>query len=221
MCSGRVDPLFVMEMFVQGADGVLIGGCHPGDCHYMEGNYHTERRVKMIKKVLTKSNLNPDRLGLEWIAASEGERFAETIRNFTEKIRELGPNPVAGDSPNMETLDALFVARSAVEDFRLRTLVGKELGLIEKGNVYDEKISQERIDDLMDDAITEELVRTRILHLARDEPQSVKDLAKKMNVPSKEVLKHIVTLRDRNLVRLEEIKGTTPVYIAQIEEVKA
>ncbi len=213
--------MFVMEMFVQGADGVFIGGCHPGDCHYMEGNYHTEKRVKMMRKVLSKSNLNPDRLGLEWIAASEGERFAEIIKNFTEKIRELGPNPVAGDSPNMETLDALFVARSAVEDFRLRTLVGKELGLIEKGNVYDEKLSQDRMDDLMDDAISEELVRTRILHLAKDEPQSVKDLAKKMNVPSKEVLKHIVTLRDRNLVRLEGIEGTTPYYLAQSQEVKA
>ncbi len=221
MCSGRVDPLFVMEMFVQGADGVLIGGCHPGDCHYMEGNYHTERRVKMLKKVLAKSNLDPERLGLEWIAASEGERFAETIKNFTQKIRDLGPNPVAGDNPDIEILDALFVARSVVEDFRVRTLVGKEIGLIEKGNVYDEKISQDKIDNLMDDAISEELVRTRILHLAKDTPQSVKDLAKKMKVPSKEVLKQIVTLRDRNLIKLDGIEGTTPFYLAESQEVKA
>lgn len=221
MCSGRVDPLFVMEMFVQGADGVIIGGCHPGDCHYMEGNYHTERRVNMLKKVLAKSSLNPERLTLEWIAASEGERFAETMRTFTEKIRSLGPTPVAGDTPDLEILEALFVARSAVEDFRLRTLVGKEMGLIEKGNVYDEKLTQEKIDDLMESAISEELLRTRILHLTKEEPQSVKALAKRMNVPSREVLKHIVTLRDRNLIKLENIEGTTPFYLAQSQEVKA
>ena len=115
----------------------------------------------------------------------------------------------------------MYAARNAVEDFRLRTLVGKELVLVEKENVYDEKISQERIDELMDNAIIEELVRTRILLLSKDKPQSVKGLAKKMKVPSREVLKHIVTLRDRNLIRLEEIEGTTPLYIAQTQEVEA
>lgn len=221
MCSGRVDPLFVIEMFLQGADGVFIGGCHPGDCHYMEGNYHTERRVKMLRKVLAKSNLEPERLGLEWIAASEGERFAEAVKKFTNQIKALGPNPVAGEKPNIDIMESLYAARNAVEDFRLRTLVGKELVLVEKENVYDEKIPQERIDELMDEAILEELARTKILLLAKDKPQSVKELAKKMKVPSKEVLKHIVTLRDRNLIRLEGIDGTTPLYIAQAQEVKA
>jgi F420-non-reducing hydrogenase iron-sulfur subunit len=221
MCSGRVDPLFVVEMFIQGADGVLIGGCHPGDCHYMEGNYHTERRVKMLKKVLEKSNIEAERLGLEWIAASEGERFAKIMRDFTEQIRVLGPNPVAGEKPNLQVMESLYAARNAVEDFRLRTLVGKELGLVEKENVYDEKISQEKIDELMENAIDEELVRTRILLLAKDKPQSVIGLADKMKVPSREILKQIVTLRDRNLIMLESIEGTTPLYLAQTQEVEA
>jgi predicted transcriptional regulator len=175
----------------------------------------------MLKKVLERSGMEPERLGLEWIAASEGERFAETIKKFTEQIRTLGPNPVAGEKPDMRIMESLYAARNAVEDFRLRTLVGKELVLVEKENVYDEKISQEKIDELMDIAIDEELVRTRILLLAKDEPQSVKGLAKKMNVPSQEVLKQIVTLRDRNLIRLENIEGTTPLYLAQTQEVKA
>jgi predicted transcriptional regulator len=128
---------------------------------------------------------------------------------------------VAGEKPNLEIMESLYAARNAVEDFRLRTLVGKELVLVEKENVYDEKVSQERINELMDVAIDEELVRTRILLLAKDEPQSVKGLAKKMNVPSQEVLKQIVTLRDRNLIRLENIEGTTPFYMAQVQEVKA
>ena len=220
MCSGRIDPLFVVEMFLQGADGVFIGGCHHGDCHYMEGNYHAERRVKMLWKVLEKSNLEPKRLGLEWIAASEGERFAKTVKKFTEQVKALGPNPVSGENPDLEILESLYAARNAVEDFRLRTIVGKELNLVEKENVYEERIPQERLSELLDDAISEELVRTRILLLAKDEPKSVIELAKRMKVPSKDVLKHIVTLRDRNLIRMEEIKGTTPLYLAQEKEVK-
>jgi coenzyme F420-reducing hydrogenase delta subunit/predicted transcriptional regulator len=221
MCSGRVDPIFVMEMFLQGADGVLIGGCHPGDCHYIEGNYHTERRVRMLKKVLARSGIEPERLRLEWIAASEGERFAETIRSFTENIMALGPNPVSGEKPDMKLMEALYAARNAVEDFRLRTIVGKEMTLIEKGNAYGEKISQDRLDELLEDAIDEELVRTRILLLTKENPQSVKELAAKMNAPSRNVLKHIVTLRDRNLIKLHGIEGTTPRYIAQLQEVEA
>jgi coenzyme F420-reducing hydrogenase delta subunit len=221
MCSGRIDPLFVVEMFLQGADGVLIGGCHFGDCHYMEGNYHAEKRVKMLKKVLKRSNLDPNRLTLEWIAASEGERFAKTVAEFTQQIEALGPNPVSIEDPDMEIMESLFVARNVVEDFRLRTLVGKEINLVEKENVYEERIPQERLSELLDDAIDEELVRTRILLLAKDEPKSVIELAKKMNVPSRDILKHIVTLRDRNLIRMEEIKGTTPLYLAQEKGVKA
>lgn len=175
----------------------------------------------MLKKVLAQSGIEPERLGLEWIAASEGERFADTVKNFTEQIKALGPNPVAGENPDLVTMEMLYAARNVVEDFRLRTLVGKEIGLVEKGNVYDEKISQERLDELMDNAVVEEILRTRILLLAKDKPRSVKELAQKMKMPSREVLKHIVTLRDRNLIRLEGIDGTTPLYIAQAQEVEA
>jgi predicted transcriptional regulator len=92
---------------------------------------------------------------------------------------------------------------------------------VEKGNVYNENITQDKLDELLDIAISEELVRTRILLLAKDKPKSVKELAKRMKVPSREVLKHIVTLRDRNLIKLEGIEGTTPLYLAQVEEVEA
>jgi coenzyme F420-reducing hydrogenase delta subunit len=219
MCSGRVDPLFVVEMFLQGADGVFIGGCHLGDCHYLDGNFHAERKMKMLKKVLKGANINPVRLSLEWIAASEGERFAETMRSFTKQIKELGPNPVAGDKPSLETIEALYAAKNIVEDSRLRTIVGKELNIVDKGNVYNEKIPQEEIDILMDTAIEEELIRTKILVLAKDEPLSVKKLSEKIKISTRDVLKHVVTLRDRNLIRLEKIEGTTPLYLTQAQEV--
>jgi F420-non-reducing hydrogenase iron-sulfur subunit len=91
MCSGRVDPTFVMKAFELGADGVLIGGCHPGDCHYTEGNYKTMRRVALLKPVLRAFGIDERRLRLEWISASEGEKYARVTKEFTEEIRSLGP----------------------------------------------------------------------------------------------------------------------------------
>ncbi|RLD80271.1 MAG: methyl-viologen-reducing hydrogenase subunit delta [Bacteroidetes bacterium] len=94
MCSGRVDPTFVLESFRHGADGVLICGCHPGDCHYHEGNYKCLRRYHLLKKYLTQMGINENRLKLEWISASEGKEFAELVDDFTETIQKLGASGV-------------------------------------------------------------------------------------------------------------------------------
>ncbi|UCD83613.1 MAG: hydrogenase iron-sulfur subunit [Deltaproteobacteria bacterium] len=94
MCSARVDPLFVIKPLLRGIDGVLIGGCHPGECHYLEGNYYTRRRMVMLKKLLEVVGIEHNRVRLEWVSASEGPRFADTVRDFTETIKKLGPNPL-------------------------------------------------------------------------------------------------------------------------------
>lgn len=94
MCSGRVDPLFVLEAFRNGADGVLVTGCHPGDCHYVSGNYYTEFRVNMIKTALKTIGLEPERVRLAWISASEGEIFATIVRDMVDLIHKIGPNPL-------------------------------------------------------------------------------------------------------------------------------
>jgi len=92
MCSSRVDPLFVIRAYLNGADGVLIAGCHPGDCHYDKGNYYTRRRFAMLKKIMGEVGLESDRLRLSWISASEGPRYAKTAIDFTEKIKKIGKN---------------------------------------------------------------------------------------------------------------------------------
>ena len=91
MCSGRVDPTFVLKAFDAGADGVLICGCHPGDCHYAEGNYKTARRISLLKKMLSQLGIEDERVRLEWVSASEGDRFASIVDDMTEKVRRLGP----------------------------------------------------------------------------------------------------------------------------------
>jgi len=91
MCSGRVDPTFVLKAFQLGADGVLVLGCHPGDCHYKEGNYKALRRMALLKKMLAQFGIEEERFMLEWVSASEGDRFASIVNNMTAKLRKLGP----------------------------------------------------------------------------------------------------------------------------------
>ncbi len=90
-CSSRVDPELVMRAFAAGADGVLIAGCHPGDCHYLKGNYKTLRRFKLLKQYADQMGLQDERLRLEWISASEGARYAEVVEDMTRKVSALGP----------------------------------------------------------------------------------------------------------------------------------
>jgi len=91
MCSSRVDPQHILYAFREGADGVFIGGCHPGDCHYVEGNYKTLRRITLLKKMLPDLGIDARRIRLEWISAAEGKKFAQVMDEFTEQIRSLGP----------------------------------------------------------------------------------------------------------------------------------
>ena len=95
MCSGRIDPAFILEAFKDGADGVLVGGCHlPSDCHYISGNFKAVRRISLLKKVLGEFGIEPERVRLEWISASEGDKFAAVVRDMTEQVRKLGPSQV-------------------------------------------------------------------------------------------------------------------------------
>ncbi|MBI2876960.1 MAG: hydrogenase iron-sulfur subunit [Candidatus Tectomicrobia bacterium] len=109
MCSGRVDPQFVLEAFARGADGVLIGGCHPGDCHYVEGNYRALRRFLLLRRLLKEMGIEEDRFRLEWISASEGEKVRRVMNEMGEKVRALGPLGLPGRfqkwDREMETLE--------------------------------------------------------------------------------------------------------------------
>ena len=94
MCSGSVDSVYILRALLEGADGVFVGGCHPGDCHYLDGNYKARRRMVLLRDILDTLGLEQDRVWIRWISASEGQQFAETMKAMTEAIRKLGPNPI-------------------------------------------------------------------------------------------------------------------------------
>ena len=94
MCSGRVDPVFILEALKKGADGVLVAGCHPGDCHYQSGNYKTNRRIKLLKRLLAEMAVDPNRVRFEYVSASEGAKFASIVIDFVDELKKMGPNPL-------------------------------------------------------------------------------------------------------------------------------
>ena len=94
MCSGRVDPVFILEALKKGADGVLVAGCHPGDCHYQSGNYKANRRIKLLKKLLNEMAVDPKRVRFEYVSASEGQKFATIVTEFVNELKKMGPNPI-------------------------------------------------------------------------------------------------------------------------------
>ena len=212
MCSGRVDPVFVFEALKIGIDGVIIMGCHPGDCHYISGNYEAEMKFDSIKKLLNHVGL-ADRVYLEWVSAAEGVRFGEVITNFTEKIQKLGKIPIKEKNLLLD----LNAMENAVSETRLRAFIGRKRKITEEGNVYEEKIPLADFEDKQDQAILDEYIRQKIQILLKTKSNSVKELAKVLNVDSSDVLAHIVVLKDRGLITMDRVDGYTPYYVSIVE----
>ncbi len=214
MCVGRIDPAMVLDTFAKGADGVLVIGCHPHDCHYIHGNLQAERKIEMLKKLFLRAGLEPERLCLEWAHAYEIERFRKMIDDFRNEVMALGPSLLSAEGLNTNIPLRIEAAKAATEDFRLRVLVGREKELTEEQNAYGEEISQEEFDEIMDDAISTEYVRNKIYLMVKKEPLSVKDLSKHLNVDSQTVLRHVVVMKQRGWITVERVKGTSPLYTA-------
>jgi F420-non-reducing hydrogenase iron-sulfur subunit len=212
MCSGRIDPSIVMEMFIHGYDGVFIGGCHLGDCHYEKGNYHAEKKALIVKKLLEKAGIEPERFRLEWISASESQKFADTVKEVVETIKGLGRNPVYTNGRDLELLMKLYVARNVAKDFRLRVVVGREVDLLDEGDAFQRPVSEDKLHEFYDRIIDMEFMRQQILLTTIEEPMSVKDIAKKIDEPPYIVLRHITTLLDRGLVSMVGKRDQSPLY---------
>jgi coenzyme F420-reducing hydrogenase delta subunit len=212
MCSTRVDPVFIIEGFLKKIDGIAVLGCHLGDCHYISGNFHTQRKIKLTKKILSRVGVVAERLMLDWVSAAEGEKFARLIKEFTEKIKEIGPfgEKESISPPELET--RLQAAKQALQSEKLRWLIGKERELTEEENVYHEKISIEDYDRLMEENIELEYELARICLSLTETSKSVRDLAAEMALPSDRILQHISYLEHSGVVTLAGEENRIPKY---------
>ncbi len=212
MCSGRVDPQFIFEALQQGLDGVYVMGCHIGDCHYLEGNHEAIKKFNMVIKFLSIVNLE-NRVRLDWVSASEGVRFSELVSEFIQDIKNIGPSPLRRDCPDKRLMEKLKAIERAAASDRIRALVGRERKITEQENVYGEKVSQEIYDELLNTAIHDEYIRSRILILLEKEPKSVKDIAAEIEIDPNKVLENILVLKGRAQVDMSEIVDITPIYV--------
>ncbi len=214
MCAGRLDPVVVLETFARGADGVLIIGCPSPDCHYIEGHLQAENKVAMLKKLLSLADVEPERLRLDWIYASEIQPFAKIVDDFRNQIMTMGPSPLAGRKQNKQALLNILAAKEAAADFRLRVLTGREEELTEARNVYGEAIPQGEYEKLLDEIVKEEYIRHKIHVLTKQNPLSVKELAVAVNEKPAYVLCHIVDMRRKGMIALDHAEENTPLYKA-------
>jgi F420-non-reducing hydrogenase iron-sulfur subunit len=213
MCSTRVTPHILLEIFKSGVDGVVVGGCHIGDCHYITGNYYTEKRMALTKSLMKTAGLEPERLSFYMVSASEGKRFAELVTGFVGTVKELGPSRATTDPKLGRRLDAAIETAKA---YRLRLLNGKELGLEQTGNVYHKQIEEKKLDAILNKALKEEFERNFILQLIKDKPLSVREMATELEAPPDEVLEQVVFLRSKSLIALDSIEGVSPKYKATV-----
>ena len=204
MCTGRVDPALVLQAFSNRADGVVIGGCWPGECHYTtEGNYHALSMVLLTRRLLKQIGVNPERLRLEWISSAEGIRFAQVMNDVAKKVKELGP---LGKSEgidenalkfNLEAIKNLLPYIKLVERERLRVYPDSE-------EAYRKFFASDEGDRLVSELILDKLAMSQMMLLLRDKPLSAGEISKILGLDSSEVTRHLRRSVRQGLVKFDE-----------------
>jgi len=208
MCSGRVDPVFIIEGFLAGFDGVMVLGCHPGDCHYLTGNYEAEKRVNATRKLLEIAEFDSERLYLDWVSAGEGQRFAEVTDQFVNKIKKKGSLKI--DEFVKQKLKAV---KAVLEEEKFRWLVGKSKMLVEEGNVYGEKVSQERMDELLNEVSQAEYLKNRISFALKEKPLTTEEISQSLGMELHNTFSCMVEMLREGRIDYAPGHDGTPKYI--------
>lgn len=209
MCSGRVDPAFVLRAFAQGAPGVLVAGCEVPTCHYISGNIYANWRMELVRMLLRLGGLEPERLRVEWISAAQGDRFARIMREFSANTNELGPVP----EEQLDSLD-MRTALACADSARLRLLSGKLPELAKYGNEYGERLTRHELMRILDAAVKDEFIINKILMLLDRKSMSVKELALESDTAPPKVLRTVLGLLRDGRVELDRVDDNTPYYIS-------
>ena len=212
MCSGRVDPAFIVGAFAKGMDGVMVLGCHPGDCHYITGNYEAMNMAVATRLLLQYSGVNARRFLLDWVSASEGMRFSKLVSEFTATVTKLGPLGSGEGESEGGLVDRLAAAQSVAQEGKLRYLIGRFTAFVKEGNKYGERFTGHEMERMFGGVILDELLSTRIQQLLRSGPLSVKDMASRLGQPPARALTALMSLKRKGQVELSGIEGRTPRY---------
>jgi coenzyme F420-reducing hydrogenase delta subunit len=207
MCSGRVDPAFIIEGLQNGFDAVVVFGCHIGDCHYIDGNHYAVKRMKALEELLDLAGIGSARTALRWVSAAEGQIFADTVKELTEVVR--GQGPFDAEQYKMQ-LNAL---RTVLAGQRHRWLTGMDLHVTEHKNVYGEKTDATFYEDVRTRADLDEYHKALILESLKAGPLSVREMADQTSLPVYTVSLRLNDLERRGQAELQGYEGTTPRFI--------
>ncbi len=217
MCSGRVDPAVVMNAFINGADGVFIGACLLGECHYSDGNYHAQTRVEVTKKVLSFCSFNPGRLELKFMSSAEGQKFVKYASEFMDTVKKLGPIGSGEGLSAEERVLKLEVAKNVLEGKKLRWVVGKRVEFAATGNVYGEVFTEHELSRVYDEIVMDECTIQEILLRGKDKLVSVKEAAAAMGQSPQRILRHLADMRRMGMAEIERIENRTPLWKVRSE----
>jgi coenzyme F420-reducing hydrogenase delta subunit len=213
MCTGRVDPATAVRALKKGLNGLIVIGCHFGDCHYISGNVQASIKMDMTRRLLKHVGVNEDRLAFKQCSSGEAARFVELVTKFNDRIRDLGPIGAGGDSLEAPEIFAKLEAAEAVlTGEKMRWVIGKKTEFMESGNKYGEIFTAHEFDRAIDMIIVEETETQEILGKLKGGGQSVKDLSKALAIPSERVFRYVTALNRRELIKLDQVSGRTPLY---------
>ncbi len=206
MCSGRVDPVHVIEGLKSGFDGVFVFGCHFGDCHYLEGNYYTARRMQLVGRLLDIAGVGRDRLQLRWVSAAEGQLFADYVTELTELLRGLGPLRLS------RWRLPLAAVQRALNSPQLRWLMGVDRQLTEKETVYGDRLEAGEFQNVLDRCARQEYEKALLVEVLQEGPQTVRQMADKTGLPVYCVSQRLNELERTGQADLLGFEGTTPKF---------
>jgi len=208
-----MDPATLAGAFKKGLDGLLIVGCHFGDCHYITGNVQAQIKIDMTCRLLKYIGVSEERLSFQQCSSGEAAVFVELVTQFTEKIRSLGPIGGAGDTLQApEIFKKLAAAGAVLAGEKMRWVIGKQTEFLESGNKYGEIFTEHEFTRAIDMIVVEETETQEILGQLKAGAQSVKDLAATLAMPSERVFRYVTALKRRELIQLEKVDGRTPLY---------
>ena len=220
MCSGRMDPATVAKAFKKGLDGLIVVGCHFGDCHYITGNVQAKIKIDMTRRLFKYIGVSEERLGFQQCSSGEAAVFVKLVTEFTEKIRGLGPIGKGGDALQApEIFKKLEAAEAVLAGEKMRWVIGKKTEFLESGNKYGEIFTEHEFNRAIDMILLEEIEIQEILGQLNEGARSVKDLADALAIPSERVFRYITALNRKNMTRLEKVSGKTPLYEIVPQEV--
>jgi len=207
MCSGRVDPMYIIQGLKNGFDAAVVFGCHIGDCHYLDGNQYAVKRMRVVEELLDLAGIGRSRMALNWVSAAEGQRFADTVKELTDKVRDLGPFDADRFKLQLGALENVLTSP------RIRWLTGMDRHITEGKNVYNETIDEAQYQKLLRQAAVDEYQKALILESLGAGPQSVREMAARTGLPVYTVSLRLNDLEKRGQAELKEYEGSTPKFI--------